>query len=144
MTLDRAWILAHIPHQGSMCLLDTVLEWDEAAIVCRASSHRDPANPLRGPQGLGVTAGIEYAAQAMAVHGALLDTEAAGARVGYLTSTRDVVWHASSLDALNDDLHIRAERLSANAGNVLYQFQVSAGAQPVLSGRATVILNAQA
>ena len=26
--LDHAWIPAHIPHSGSMCLLDEVAEWD--------------------------------------------------------------------------------------------------------------------
>ncbi|HAJ12631.1 MAG TPA: 3-hydroxylacyl-ACP dehydratase, partial [Comamonadaceae bacterium] len=26
--LDHRWIAAHIPHQGSMCLLDEVLTWD--------------------------------------------------------------------------------------------------------------------
>lgn len=144
MTFDRAWIEARIPHKGSMCLLDEVVQWDEAAIVCRATRHRDPAHPLRGAQGLGVTAGIEYAAQAMAVHGALLDRDAQGARVGYLTSTRDVVWHERHLDGLAADLMVRAERQSAQAGNVLYQFQVSAGDRLILSGRATVILNAQA
>ncbi|MGA2366137.1 MAG: 3-hydroxylacyl-ACP dehydratase, partial [Steroidobacteraceae bacterium] len=28
MRPDRAWIVAHIPHQGRMCLLDQVLSWD--------------------------------------------------------------------------------------------------------------------
>ena len=27
--IDRAWIAARIPHQGSMCLLDAVESWDE-------------------------------------------------------------------------------------------------------------------
>ena len=75
MTPDRAWIERHIPHKGSMCLLDGVTQWSEAEIVCHATSHRDPGNPLRSVDrdvnGLGITAGIEYAAQAMAVHGAI-------------------------------------------------------------------------
>lgn len=70
--LDRAWIAAHIPHQGSMCLLDAVREWSGEAITCTASSHTDPANPLRADGRLGAANGIEYAAQAMAIHGALL------------------------------------------------------------------------
>ena len=28
MIVDRAWIAARIPHAGTMCLLDRVLEWD--------------------------------------------------------------------------------------------------------------------
>jgi predicted hotdog family 3-hydroxylacyl-ACP dehydratase len=30
--LDHAWIAAHIPHSGSMCLLDQVVEWDAERI----------------------------------------------------------------------------------------------------------------
>ena len=70
--LDRAWIASHIPHQGSMCLLDYVEAWDRERIRCRASSHRAADNPLRAYGRLGAACGIEYAAQAMAVHGALL------------------------------------------------------------------------
>ena len=148
MTPDRAWIAQHIPHKGSMCLLDGVMQWSEAEIVCRASSHRDQTNPLRsvdqGADGLGITAGIEYAAQAMAVHGALLDKDVAEARVGYLTSTRDVAWHVRTLSDIRGDLTIRAERVSASAANVLYHFQLHGDDRLLLSGRATVILSVQA
>ena len=68
--LDRAAIAASIPHHGAMCLLDAVVDWSETAIFCRAVSHTDPANPLRADGRLGAEAGIEYAAQARAVHGA--------------------------------------------------------------------------
>ena len=51
--LDRAWIAAHIPHQGTMCLLNAVLEWDESRIVCEAMSHNLPDNPLRAEGRLG-------------------------------------------------------------------------------------------
>ncbi|MEK6297982.1 MAG: hydroxymyristoyl-ACP dehydratase, partial [Paraburkholderia tropica] len=45
--LDRAWIAAHIPHSGAMCLLDSVEAWDDAQIRCLATSHLDTHNPLR-------------------------------------------------------------------------------------------------
>jgi len=144
MKPDRDWIERHIPHKGSMCLLDVVTQWSEAEIVCRASSHRDQTNPLRSDDSLGITAGIEYAAQAMAVHGALLDKDVAQARVGYLTSTRDVAWHVHTLSDVRSDLTIRAERVSASAANVLYHFQLRGDDRLLLSGRATVILSAHA
>ena len=71
MRLDRGWIESHIPHRARMCLLDEVVSWDAARISCRAVSHRDPDHPLRAHGRLGVACGVEYAAQAMAVHGAL-------------------------------------------------------------------------
>ncbi len=84
--LDKSWIAAHIPHHGSMCLLDAVKNWSDSAITCRASSHADLANPLRAEGRLGAANGIEYAAQAMAIHGALIAGNDASPRQGYLTS----------------------------------------------------------
>jgi predicted hotdog family 3-hydroxylacyl-ACP dehydratase len=141
MTLDRAWIAAHIPHQGSMCLLDRVEHWSADAITCSATSHRHPDHPLRGTDGLGPGHGIEYAAQAMALHGALLCTEAEGARQGYLTSVRDVAWRVPRLDTLAGALTVRAQRLSGQAQHVLYQFSIEGEGREVLSGRATVVLD---
>ena len=70
--LDHAGIEALIPHRGPMCLLDRMTSWDETRIECVAVNHRDPRHPLRSASGLLASAAIEYAAQAMAVHGALL------------------------------------------------------------------------
>ena len=140
---DHAWIRAHIPHQGSMCLLDAVTGWDDAHIVCRASSHRAPDNPLRANQQLGAVCGIEYAAQAMAVHGALLaPPDHPVARVGYLVSVRAARLHVLRLDDIADDLIINAASLTRSANNILYQFSLRAGEHILLTGRAAVVVNA--
>lgn len=141
--LDHAWIAAHIPHQGSMCLLAAVDGWSSEHIQCRAHSHREADNPLRASGRLGAACGIEYAAQAMAIHGALLAAGEPG-RQGYLASVRSVVLHVDRLDHLADDLDVRAQRLSGDATTVLYGFQVLAGGQALLEGRATVVLDAAA
>jgi predicted hotdog family 3-hydroxylacyl-ACP dehydratase len=141
--LDRAWLLARIPHQGDMCLLDSVLEFDPLRIRCRAVSHRDPANPLRHAGRLGAACGIEYAAQAMAAHGAALADLAGDARprAGFLASVRGVDLRVTRLDDLAEDLEVEAERLSGDHNNILYGFQVRAGGRLLLAGRATVILD---
>ena len=141
--LDRAAIAARIPHQGSMCLLDAVLAWDSGQIHCRASSHRQPDNPLRAAARLGAACGIEYAAQAMAVHGALLAPEGAPPRPGYLASVRSVQLAVDRLDDLPQDLDIDAERLSGDEHNILYHFRVEHAGDLLLSGRAAVMLVAQ-
>lgn len=141
--LDRASIAARIPHQGSMCLLDAVLAWDSGQIHCRASSHRQPDNPLRAAARLGAACGIEYAAQAMAVHGALLAPEGAPPRPGYLASVRSVQLAVDRLDDLPQDLDIIAERLSGDEHNILYHFRVEHAGDLLLSGRAAVMLVAQ-
>ena len=124
-----------------MCLLDAVVDWSDTAISCVATSHADPANPLRADGRLGAAAGIEYAAQAMAIHGALLAGSDGAPRQGYLTSVRGVTLHVARLDDLPGQLDVRAERLSGDADNVLYQFSVSHAGRCLLAGRATVVLD---
>lgn len=142
--LDRTAIAARIPHQGDMCLLDTVRDWNASIIQCTASSHRRTDNPLRNDAQLGIAAGIEYAAQAMALHGGLLADSSQPPRQGYLASVRSVNFHTLRLDDQPADLLVEAERLSGDANQVLYRFAVSAAGQPLLDGRAAVILDAGA
>jgi len=143
--LDHAWIARHIPHQGSMCLLDCVEAWDRQRIQCRASSHRAADNPLRAYGRLGAACGIEYAAQAMAVHGALLASpDSTRARVGYLASVRGTQLHVSRLDDIAADLEVAATCITRNENTILYQFSVSAEGRLLLEGRATVVLDADA
>ena len=142
--LDHTWIAAHIPHQGSMCLLDKVIEWSESSITCRATSHTDPANPLRAEGRLGAANGIEYAAQAMAIHGALLANADDQPRQGYLTSVRSVTLNVARLDDLPGELSVQAERLSGDSNNILYQFSLSHDGRCLLEGRAAVVLDASA
>ncbi len=142
MPLDHAWLLAHLPHQGSMCLLDAVTAWDAQRIHCTASSHRDADNPLRAHDRLGAACGIEYAAQAMAAHGGLLAAAGSAPRAGYLASVRGVDFHVTRLDDIAADLSIEAERLSGDDNTILYGFSVTAGDRLLLSGRAAVVLDA--
>jgi len=150
--LDHAWIAAHIPHSGAMCLLDAVQAWDDTRIRCTATSHRDVRNPLRSRGRLAAICGVEYAAQAMAVHGALLgaldgvqDGSATSVpRVGYLASVRNVEAHVERLDTLDAPLAVEAERVSASGNTILYGFTVRCDGRVLLTGRAAVMLDASA
>jgi predicted hotdog family 3-hydroxylacyl-ACP dehydratase len=147
MRLDRRWIEAHIPHQGKMCLLDAVVECDADRIVCRASSHRAADNPLRAHGRLAPVCGVEYAAQAMAVHAAIqmsLPDEAEGPapQAGYLASLRSVRWYCERLDDRPGDLLATATRIGGDPRCILYEFTLNDGPAALLEGRATVILNA--
>lgn len=142
--LNRDDIAARIPHQGRMCLLDCVTAWSAEAIACTAASHRLADNPLRADGRLGAACGIEYAAQAMAVHGALLAAAGDVPRRGFLASVRGVELLTDRLDHVAGDLDVRAERLSGDGNNILYQFSVEGGGRLLLSGRVAVILDAEA
>ena len=140
--LDRAWIAAHVPHHGAMCLLDRVDQWDTTHVRCSATSHRDVSNPLRAHGRLGAACGIEYAAQAMAVHGALCaDSDpSAATRPGMLASARGVTVAVDRLDDIAADLTIVATRQAADTRAIAYAFEVLAGDRVLLAGRATVML----
>ena len=141
--LDHVWIASHIPHQGTMCLLDSVVNWDDRHIQCRANSHRNKDNPLRLRDQLGTACGIEYAAQAMAVHGALLaPSDNSLPRAGLLVSVRGTTLHVSRLDDINADLDIEANCISNSGDHILYQFNIHADGRLLIDGRAAVVLNA--
>ncbi|HEX5461335.1 MAG TPA: hypothetical protein VFX20_15330 [Steroidobacteraceae bacterium] len=142
--LDRPWILSHIPHQGRMCLLEEVLSWDAARIRCRATSHRLADNPLRSHGRLGAACGVEYAAQAMAVHGAIMAfNSGTAARAGLLTSVRNLVLRATRLDDLDTDLIASAERLAGDEAGTLYEFTVASGGRELLNGRAGIVFGVE-
>jgi predicted hotdog family 3-hydroxylacyl-ACP dehydratase len=176
MRLNRAWIESRIPHQGRMCLLDEVVSWSAERIRCRSSTHRAADNPLRAHGRLGIACGMEYAAQTMAVHGALtaggapegLGAPMAGApaassraagtpavvppaagspaagppAAGYLAAVRGVTFYSSRLDDVPGDLICEAVRKAGDAATALYEFEVRSDAALLMSGRATVILDA--
>jgi len=156
MRLNRAWIESRIPHRGRMCLLDEVITWSAARVSCRSSTHREADNPLRAHGILGIACGIEYAAQAMAVHGALVapsraadhgapvtGAPAAGSPVaGFLAAVRDVRFHSLRLDDVQGDLICDAVRMAGDATTALYEFELRSEAALLLRGRATVVFDA--
>jgi len=139
---DRSKIASVIPHAGSMCLLDGVLECDAQHIRCITSTHRAADNPLRSGDVLLALCGIEYAAQAMAVHGAWDAKFGKKPRAGYLVALRDVACDKMRLDDIDDDLIVDAEKIMGDEARVIYQFSIHAGSSRVMSGRATVVLDA--
>jgi predicted hotdog family 3-hydroxylacyl-ACP dehydratase len=125
-----------------MCLLNEVLSWDTVRILCRSSTHRALDNPLRAHGRLGAACGIEYAAQAMAVHGALIATATNAAPVlGYLASVRNVAMFVDRLDDIASDLFAEAERVAGNSSTMLYDFSLSSAERRLLSGRASIVLD---
>lgn len=155
MPLDRQLIESHIPHRGSMCLLDAVMAWTADRIRCRTRTHLSADNPMRAHGRLGIACGIEYAAQAMAVHGALSHEAAATAAAGtpaaeltavpaagFLAGVRGVQFHRLRLDDVAGDLICEAVRVAGDSRCALYEFELSGANHILLRGRATVMLDA--
>jgi predicted hotdog family 3-hydroxylacyl-ACP dehydratase len=139
MHLTQSQIAACIPHAGSMCLLHEVRSWDAQQIQAIATSHRLADNPLRNSQGLGIATGIEYAAQAMAVHGSLVSMSGA-ARPGRLASTRSVYGRIRWLNLVDGELCIVARKIMGDHAGMVYDFEISSQQQILLSGRASIAM----
>jgi predicted hotdog family 3-hydroxylacyl-ACP dehydratase len=139
--LQHEQIEAMIPHKGSMCLWDQVVEWDAHRIVLCASNHRDAAHPLRSGDRLRAVHLCEYGAQAMAVHGGLRARARAGdAGPGLLVALRGVRLHVSYIDELPGALECEAEVLAEGEGSQQYAFRISHGGTLLAEGRAAVML----
>ena len=141
--LDRRWIERHIPHQGRMCLLDEVIAWDLTQIRCRASSQHLEDNPLRAHGRLGAVCAVEYAGQAMAVHGAIV-ASLTGTRAppGYLASVRNLLLRVTRLDDLREDLLVTSRRLAGDEASALYEFALACDGRELASGRASIVFGA--
>ncbi len=137
-------LCALLPHDGRMCLIDELIEWDAERIVCRTRSHLDADNPLRGSAGLDAVHAIEYGAQTIGLHGGLLARAAGEAsRGGLLVSVREVELHRERLDDTTAPLIIEARRLLADDRNLLYAFALKLDQEPVASGRAAIITHGE-
>lgn len=142
---DADAIRARIPHRGRMALLERADAWDETSIHCQVADHRRADHPLRGRHGLLATAAVEFAAQAAALHQALVAEArgaAAAARPGFIASARDLRLHRLRLDELEGALQLHAERVLAADRQAQYRFTLAdrAGA-PLAEGRLTVVLD---
>jgi predicted hotdog family 3-hydroxylacyl-ACP dehydratase len=130
-----------IPHAGTMCLLDEVVDWDNMHLHARSASHRRADNPLRSDGVLHAVNLCEYAAQAMAVHGALRAREAGGTvRPGFLVALRDIQLQVERIDDLPGRLQVHVECLLAMADSLQYAFRVEHRGSTLATGRAAVML----
>ncbi len=140
MMIERDEFEPLIPHSGLMCLLDRVLEWDSDSIQCTAVSHFASNNPLRSGAQLSAIHLVEYAAQSMAIHGALLArVEGKALAPGYLAGVKEVQLKVNRLDDIRQTLYLCAEPLVRQCGSMLYQFRSWAERGEIGCGRITVI-----
>ena len=126
-----------LPHADAMVLLDRVIAWDGVSVLCAATAHLDPANPLRRCGKLPAICGAEFTLQAAALHGAL---RGGGVRRGYVALLRDVAWMVERLDDQElGELRVGARLLSEEAGGVIYDLHLSSErGDTLLTGRAII------
>ena len=141
MLIDADRIRELVPHSERMCLLERVLDWSAKSIRCETNGHLDPDNPLRRNGRLSSICGIEYAAQAMALHSALGAAKGDSAtRHGYLASARNTRCHTATLDVYKHPLFVDAELVYTDGSRVIYSFSIECGGASLVTGRAAVVL----
>jgi predicted hotdog family 3-hydroxylacyl-ACP dehydratase len=126
-----------IPHAGNMCLLDRIVARSDTDIECAARSHTLPDHPLRRGGELSALHLVEYAAQAMAAHGAL---RAGGLQPGMLAAVREIRLHVDRLDTIDAELRVHATRRMVQTSGSLYDFRVEANGQLLGEGRIAIAL----
>ena len=136
--LGRDEIAALIPHKGTMCLLERVIEWDQRHAVLTTTTHRALDNPLRLAGRLRAIHLCEYGAQAMAVHCCLLGSTGS-AKKGFLVSLRDVRFHIDYVGDLAGELRVTAECLLDVGMSWQYAFEVRHDDRLLAQGRAAAI-----
>lgn len=141
MTLDAAAIRVLLPHFGDMCLLQSLERWTPETASCLSTSHQNPAHPLAEGERLGSANLIEYAAQAMALHGALLAGTDNSSGHGILAGVRRVNLLVDDLANISGPMAITVTLVSGDSRSALYDFQVTADTETLASGRATVMFS---
>jgi predicted hotdog family 3-hydroxylacyl-ACP dehydratase len=134
-------LAALLPHQGAMCLLDKVVSWDATTLTALATSHQSTTNPLNQGNHLLAHCGVEYAAQAAAVHLAVkaLQQSLTVPQKGYLAAVNQLQWQSPYLEYLGP-LTIQVEQLVAQTRGCIYYFNISADNQSQVSGRFSLAL----
>jgi len=140
MPLSKAQIQGLIPHSGGMHLLAEVTALDETSLEAWADGHRAADHPLRVGGVLPASAGVEYAAQALATHTALITDPKPNPPIGYLAVLTGVRWTAPRLDDIEGRLLVRVTRLSATAGGLLYEFTIAGPEGPCVTGQQLIAL----
>ena len=124
-----------IRHSGKMCLLNCILAYDNEHIICSSTSHEDKDNPLRTSDGLSAIHGIEYGAQAIALHGRLMNSLG---RVGYLVAVRDFETDVEWLHDMFGPIRVTATVAMQNESGATYCFSIEVGDRMLVSGRLTI------
>jgi len=141
--LNSQEIEQRLPHAGKMSLLDKVTYADRLTLSASAVSHLSSDNPLRFNHKLSSINGIEYAAQAMAIHGFLLSelkqTEAS-TKTGYIATIRNIDIFTPFFPETESVIKIEVKQLMSDTNGFTYQFHISDGKKTLISGKITVFL----
>jgi predicted hotdog family 3-hydroxylacyl-ACP dehydratase len=130
-----------LPHAGTARMIERVVRWDRESLVAETARHRAADNPLRKDGRLAAVHLAEFGAQAMAIHGGLLNrADGIAPKPALLVSVRDFDCTRDFIDDLPGDLQITARVLMASAAGFQYTFEVRHAGELIASGRVAAML----
>lgn len=136
--LTRDQLSPLLPHAGSMLMIDSVIAFDETSITCGSERHQAANNPLRREGRLAAHHGIEFAAQASAIHGGLLGG-GGQAPLRALAAVRKASFAGAWLDEIEGQLRIDASIVMLDANAAVYQAILSSSEKNVAAMRLTLM-----
>ena len=142
MLLTREQLEPLVPHAEAMLMIDGVTAYDDRRIRCESARHRTADNPLRRNGRLSAHHAIEFAAQAAAVHGGLIDDDRK-APLRALAAVRKAKFSRSWLDDLPDRLEINADLVMVDRQAAVYQASLSHQGETIASMRLTLMTIAE-
>ena len=132
---------ALIPHSEGMCLLEKVTSFTPQKITCQTQTHLSENNPLKIGGSLSNMHLIEYGAQAVAVHGGLIERLSSPElkpQLGYIALLKSIKWGV--FNSRTSFLEVKADLITANDISKLYEFYITdAEQQSVCSGRVMIV-----
>lgn len=130
-----------LPHAGTARMIDRVVLWDREHLVATTTRHRATDNPLRKDGRLAGAHLAEFGAQAMAIHGGLLNrADGIAPKPALLVSVRDLRCTRDFVDDLPGELRITARVLLVGAAGFQYSFEAHHADQLIASGRVAAMV----
>lgn len=137
--LDQQQIAKMLPHAGDMCLLSKVLTWDAEQLTGLAVDLNFKNNPLLCDAELFSITGVEYAAQAVAVHAGLASGQTSGE--GYLVQIKNINIHKPKLSS--EPIKVAVYKQALQPYSMIYDFKISESAELIIEGTLMIALKTQ-
>ena len=131
-----------LPHAGTARMIERVVRWDREQLVAATTRHRAADNPLRKDGRLAGVHLAEFGAQAMAIHGGLLNrADGIAPKPALLVSVREFHCTHDSIDDLAGELRVTARVLMASAAGFQYTFDVHHADALIAGGRVAAMVH---
>ena len=120
-TADK--IAALIPHGKGMSMISEIVSWDANTIHCRSNRLAEASNPLCENGELSSIVLVEYAAQAAAIHGALLNSALGEQRPAYIGAVKNIELFMQQANN-RESIDIHADCLMNNGAGAIYEVAI--------------------